>query len=228
MPRRAALATAASAGPQRFSRWRRSPCIGRLDPGSETMRRRPALAPVRLSRLAIELESCLGRAAAAGKTRIGEDMPLPSSAALALCCPEPGKCRRLNSRRPCRLEDRRVEDRRNEPGLVQRRGSGGRCAACVAARSSRRSASSGQTGPRFAVDAGAACPRAGFVENLARAIVATAAGGGDARFVLQHLETMRAGRHFTPDVAVSDAVAEADDHGARQGFGSACCAVYME
>ena len=35
-------------------------------------------------------------------------------------------------------------------------------------------------------------------------------------------------RHFTPDVAVGDAVAEADDHGAQQGLEAACCAVYME
>jgi hypothetical protein len=46
--------------------------------------------------------------------------------------------------------------------------------------------------------------------------------------VLQGFEARRSARHLTVDVTVGDAVAEADDHGARQGFEAACQAVYMK
>jgi hypothetical protein len=39
--------------------------------------------------------------------------------------------------------------------------------------------------------------------------------------VLQGFEARRSACHLTVDVTVGDAVAEADDHGPRQGFGTA-------
>jgi len=59
-------------------------------------------------------------------------------------------------------------------------------------------------------------PGAGAFEDLSRAIVATAAGRGHPGLTLKHLEALRARSHLAVDVAVRDAVAQADDHGAQQ------------
>ena len=56
---------------------------------------------------------------------------------------------------------------------------------------------------------------AGRRKHVARAILAAGAVARDAGFVLQLVEIVRARLHRPLDVAVGDAVAEADDHGAR-------------
>jgi hypothetical protein len=55
-----------------------------------------------------------------------------------------------------------------------------------------------------------------LVEDLARAVVTGATGRGHAGVVLQLLEAARARPHLAVDVAVGDAVTEADDHCAFQ------------
>ena len=80
---------------------------------------------------------------------------------------------------------------------------------------------SAQAGLGRTLQAGAAYLGAGLVEHFARAIMAVAAGRGYPSLVLQGFEARRSARHLTVDVTVGDAMAEADDHGARQGFGTA-------